>query len=259
MVRGYGQCGIGGSIASEDAGVNGLMMSAVRGFGSRMGVAGLMVATICLVGVVAAPAALGQSARRTRRESNANRKARVERTIADTYGNRWEVGGGGGVLRWHSGPYKKQNNDVTFWSSAMYSLTPKLGVEGLLGGAFGSARLGNTVQNATNPQIQTYDFMVGPSYRFRAKEKYSVSGYAAGGAAWGRFSTGPKDYLPEIVGLWPSGVRGAFGVGVNLDYNVDTKLSLRITPNYLGTTFGGTVQNNKGVNVGVVYRFGKVK
>jgi hypothetical protein len=33
----------------------------------------------------------------------------------------------------------------------------------------------------------------------------------------------------------------------------------RITPSYLGTTYGGTLQNNLGFEMGVVYRFGRQK
>jgi len=200
-----------------------------------------------------------QSTRRQRRESNANRRARITRTIDDTYSHRWEVGAGGGYLRFRSGEFKQQNNEVTFWTSGMYSLTPKLGVVGLVGGGFGSAKLNNTAENAVNPQIQNYDFMGGPSYRLVRKEKYSVSVYGAGGAGYGRFSTGPKDFPSTTVGLWPSGTAAAFGAGVNLDYNFYPNIAVRVTPNYLGTTYGSTVQNSKGVNFGVLYRFGRIR
>lgn len=203
--------------------------------------------------------ATAQSAHRTRRESNANRQARIARTIRDTYTRRWETGGGGGYLRFRSGQYKRQNNEVTFWGSALYGLTPRLGVLGMATGAFGSARLNNTVQNANNPQIQQYSFMAGPSYRVVAKDKYAISVYGTGGVAQGRFSTGPKDFPPQDVGLWPSGYVGSFGAGINLDYNLYPNLALRVTPTYLGTTFGGTVQNSKGVNLGLVYRFGRIR
>ncbi len=205
--------------------------------------------------------ASAQNTHRTRRESNANRKVRIARTTEQTYGHRWEVGGGGGVLRYRSGQFKLHNNEVTFWSSAMYSLTPKLGIVGSVGGAFGSARLGNNILNATNPQIQEYTFLGGPSYRFVRREHYSVSGYVTGGVGWGRISTGPKDFPPETPGidLYPSGFRPAFSVGANFDYNLFPNLAVRITPNYLGTTFGGSLQNNKGINAGIVYRFGSIK
>ena len=40
-----------------------------------------------------------------RRETNASRQARIQRTIDETYSHRWEVFGGGGYLRWRSGQY----------------------------------------------------------------------------------------------------------------------------------------------------------
>ena len=218
---------------------------------------GLLLLSVC------AGSASAQSQRRTRRESNANRKARIARTVEDTYTHRWEVGGGGGFLRFRSGEFKQQNNEVTFWATTQYSLTPKLGVLGLVGGGFGSAKLNNTDVNAVNPQIQNYDLMAGPVYRFVSKEKYSVSVYGAGGAGRGRFSTGPKDFPPNVVGLWNSGTAAAFGVGVNLDYNFYPNLAVRLTPNYLGTTYSGStgssIQNSRGVNFGVLYRFGRLR
>jgi hypothetical protein len=233
----------------------------------KMVSAGKRVAGAAGLGVlllsVGAGSASAQSQRRTRRESNANRKARIARTVEDTYTHKWEVGAGGGFLRFRSGEYKQQNNEVTFWGSALYALTPKLGVVGMAGGAFGSAKLNNTTVNAVNPQIQNFDFMAGPSYRFVSKEKYSVSVYGAGGAGSGRFSTGPKDFPPSVVGLWNSGTVAAFGAGLNLDYNFYPNLAVRVTPNYLGTTYSGadgsSIQNSKGVNFGVLYRFGRLR
>jgi hypothetical protein len=208
---------------------------------------------------VGASHAIGQSTRRARRESNANRRARIQRTVEATYTHRWEVGAGGGYERFRSGESTRQNNEVTFWGSTLYSLTPRIGAIGLAEGGFGSARLGNTIYNAVNPQIQNFSFMAGPSYRLLAKEKYAVSVYGAGGAAYGRFSTGPKDFPSTVVGLWPSGTAAAFSVGLSLDYNFYPNLAVRVTPDYLGSTYGGTLQNNKGVNFGVVYRFGHIR
>ena len=86
-----------------------------------------------------------QSVHRTRRESSASRKARVDRTIAQTYGHRYEAAGGGGFLRFRSGPYLQQNSEITFWASTMYSLNPKLGVVGEVRGAYGNAKIGNVL------------------------------------------------------------------------------------------------------------------
>jgi hypothetical protein len=198
--------------------------------------------------------------RRPRRESSANRKARIQRTIEDTYTHRWEVAGGGGYLRWRSGPYLQKNNEVTFWTGATYFFNPKLGVTGGIDGAYGNAKIGNTIYNIPNPQISEYTFMAGPTLRVYAQQKSAVSLYATGGTALGKFGGGSKG-IPDVdLGLWPSSnARAAFSAGVNFDYNLFPNLAVRLSPNYTGTTFGGTVQNNFGVNAGFVYRFGRIK
>src|SRR6185369_14109868 len=116
-----------------------------------------------------------QTTRRKRRESNANRKARIERTIQDTYSHRWEVGGGGGYLRFRSGEDLRRNNEVTWWVSGTYFLNQKLGILADTQGSYGNAKIGNTIYNINNPQISQYTFMAGPTYRVYAKEKFAAS------------------------------------------------------------------------------------
>src|SRR4051812_3255641 len=101
-----------------------------------------------------------------RRETNANRRARIERTIQDTYSHKWEAGAGGGYLRFRSGENLQKNNEVTFWLSATRFFNPKFGVIGDIRGAYGNAKVGNTEFNIKNPQISQYTFMAGPLYRF---------------------------------------------------------------------------------------------
>lgn len=209
------------------------------------------------------PVAHGQSVHRTRRESTASRKARIDRTIAQTYGHRYEAAGGGGFLRFRPGPYLQQNNEITFWASTMYSLNPKLGVVAEVRGAYGNAKIGNILPSGNtlpyNPKISQYSFMAGPSYRIRMKEKYSVSAFAEGGVGLGKFAGDSKGLTAADIGVWTGDYAGSFAIGANLDYNLDPNLSLRISPSYLGTTYGGTFEHSKGINAGIVYRFGKVK
>jgi hypothetical protein len=200
-----------------------------------------------------------QSARRTRRESNANRRARIERTIQDTYSHRWEVAGGGGYLRFRSGENLQKNNEVTFFLSGTRFFNPKFGIVGQVSGAFGSAKVGNTIYNIPNPQISQYYFTGGPAYRVYAKENYAVTVFGTGGAAIGKFDSGSKGIPAANLGLWDSQTRAVFSAGVNLDYNLYPNLAFRVTPAYLGSTFGGKLQNNIGVNAGIVYRFGHLK
>lgn len=194
-----------------------------------------------------------------RRETNANRRARIERTIQDTYSHQWELGGGGGYLRFRSGELLQKNNEVTFWMSGTRFFNPKLGIVGDVRGAYGNAKVGNTIYNIQNPQISQYTFMAGPLYRFYTREKTAVSVFGTAGAGIGKFDSGSKGIPAANLGLWPSETRAVFSVGANFDYNFYPNLAVRITPTYLGSTWGGTIQNNIGVNMGVVYRFGRIK
>lgn len=234
------------------------MMGVVR-FARAAVVTGMSAAL--LLGVLSSAEAQVKQ-RRARRETNASRQARIARTIAATYGNRWEVFGGGGYLRWRGGQYTKKNNEVSWAAAVNYYLDPKLAIVGDARGSFGYAHaLINNQFGVYNPQINEYTFMGGLSYRFYRTEKVSLSGQALGGVAWGIFSGGAKGLTGTTLGLWSDGFRPAFSLGVSADYNVFPNLAFRVTPTYVGTTFtspsGGSLQNNLGVNAGIIYRFGK--
>jgi hypothetical protein len=221
------------------------------GFALCLAVAALLIAS-CGTGAA--------QTRRPRRESSANRQARIARTIADTYSHRWEAAGGGGYLRWRSGPALQRNNEVTFDTSLSYFLTPKLGILGSINGAYGYAKIGNTIYNIPNPQISEYTFLAGPTYRFYVQQKTAASVFVQGGTALGKFGGGSKGFTDVSLGLWPSSnARAAFSAGLNVDYNLFPNLAVRLSPAYVGTTFGGTLQNNAGVSAGVVYRFGRIR
>jgi hypothetical protein len=201
--------------------------------------------------------------RNPRRETNANRRARIAKQIAETYTHRWEVGGGGGYLRFRSGQFTQKNSEIAFWANTSYYFNQKLGVTGEIRGAYGNGKVPNLNQFASlvnNPQISEYPFLGGPTYRFRLREKYALSAFALGGTAIGKFDGDSKGIPATTLGFWPStSARPAFSIGGNLDLNLYPNLAFRITPSYLGTTFGGSLQNNVGFEMGVVYRFGRQK
>ena len=199
--------------------------------------------------------------RRSRRETNASRQARIQRTIHDTYAHRYEAFGGGGYLRWKSGPANRKNNEVTWAAEADRYLTPRLAVVGDARGSFGRAyqveNFGLVYPQVPRPQINEYFFTGGVNYRFYAKEKVALSVKGTGGVVWGIFSGGAQGLTGQQVGLWQDGFRPAFTANFNADYNFFPNLAFRVSPTYVGTTFGGGVQNNLGINAGVVYRFGQ--
>jgi hypothetical protein len=219
-------------------------------------------AAVLLFVALGTVSAAAQSEHRVRRESTATRKARIARMIDETYGHRWEAGGGGGYMRFRSGPYLRQNNEVSFWASTLYSLNPKFGILGTVEGSYGKAKIGNEtpglVSLSFNPQISEYAFMAGPSYRFVAKEKFSVAGFVQGGLDLGKFAGASKGFPASSIGVWQGDFSPAFSAGLNLDYHFDPSFSIRVTPQYLGTTYDSTLQNSKALNVGIVYRFGKI-
>jgi hypothetical protein len=211
--------------------------------------------------VMLAPAASAQNTRRPRRESNQARQARITRTIEDTYSHRYEAAGGGGYERFRSGQNQQQDNQVTFWASNLYALNPKLGILGEVRGAYGNAKIGNVLPSGNvlnyNPKISEYNFMAGPSYRFVRQLKYSVSGFAEAGLGLGKFDGDSKGLSSANIGVWNSGLAPSFSAGLNLDYNLSPTFAVRVTPTYLGTLYNSTLQNSKGLNLGVVYRFGR--
>jgi hypothetical protein len=205
----------------------------------------------------------GQAQQTKRHETNANRRARIQRQIADTYTHRWEVGGGGGWLRFRSGEYTQKNSEIAFWMDTTYYLNQKLGLTGELRGAYGNAKVPNLNQFATlvgSPQISEYPFMAGPTYRLYRQQRYAVSVFALGGTAIGKFDGDSKGIPAVDLGFWPStNAAPAISVGGNLDLNIYPNLAFRIAPSYLGTGYGGSWQNNAGFNMGLVIRFGRQK
>jgi hypothetical protein len=222
-----------------------------------------LLPAVLLVAALSASSALAQNARRSGRETNANRKARIERQIAETYTHRWEVAGGGGYLRFRSGQFTQKNSEIAFWLNTTYYFNRNLGLTGEVRGAYGNAKIDNLNPYASlvgRPQISEYPFLAGPTYRFRLRQKTALSVFALGGTAIGKFDGASKGISAANLGLWPStNARPAFSLGGSLDLNLYPNLAFRITPSYTATTFGGTLENNAGFEMGLVYRFGRQK
>jgi opacity protein-like surface antigen len=239
-------------------------------FGFRLSVKWVAVVLLAAAMVSGASAVEAQTAHRTRRESNANRKARIAKTIEETYSHRWELAGGGGYMRFNSGA-PQRNNEVTFWMNATryFTRNPKLGITGEVRGAYGNAKINNTGNINFNPQISEYPFLAGVTYRVYEKEKIAISIYGEGGVALGKFAGDSKGFDEASIGVWQSATRPAVSIGANFDYNFYPDIAFRFSPTYTPTFFRlpegsisgpqGTAQNNLGFNIGLIYRFGKIK
>ncbi len=259
----------GGEVRRADLASNGTKNGGAQEFSlivrslSRSTVCNHALATVLMAVLLAASPVHAQSTRRPARETNANRKARIAQQVTETYTHRWEVGGGGGFLRFRSGSINQKNNEISFWMNTTYYLNQKLGLTGELRGYYGNAKIQNYNSYANlvgSPQISEYPFLAGPTYRFRLRQKTAISVFALGGTAIGKFDGDLHNKTAAQLGLWPStSARPAFSLGTNVDLNLYPNFAFRIAPSYLMTTFGGSVQNNLGFEMGLVYRFGRQK
>jgi hypothetical protein len=225
----------------------------------------LLIAAVCSAVSLTAAAQVapsGTPAPGASRRIRANRQARVQRNIQDAYSHKYEIAGGGGFLRFREGQYLQKITQVNFFMTGAYNLKPQFAIVADVRGMYGHGNIPNvfSLNNVFAPQISEYTFMGGPQYRFIGKEKYSISASATAGVALSKFGGDAKGLASQDIGLWPdSNAKPAFSVNLIADYNIYNNLAVRVQPTYLGTTFGNTIQNNLGVQFGVVYRFGRQK
>jgi len=201
---------------------------------------------------------------RRHHENSVTRQLHLTRAIEETYTHRWEIGGGGGFLRFEPGPLLRRDNQIDWAMSGAYYLTPAYGIVAEVSGHDGDVKLNNALPGGPNigsvhPLVTEYTFMAGPQWRFYRSEKYAISGHVMGGYAMGNFDGGSKGIAAPLLGMWPTGNAFAASAGVDLDYNFYPNLALRVEPLYLYTHFGSANQNNKGLNLELVYRFGRIK
>jgi hypothetical protein len=218
-----------------------------------------------IISLATAPAVQAET-RHRRHETTVSRKYRTARVVEDTYSRKVEAAFGGGFFRFQPGAAVRRATQVDWAASGAYYFTPAYAIVGDIRGNYGNVSLPNyTIYNGQyspngvyHPLITEYTFMAGPQWRFYRREKYAVSAHVMGGMALGNFDGGTHGIPAPVLGMWPTGSTFAGSVGVNLDYNIYSNLSLRVEPTYVMTHFGSTTQANKGgVNAQVVYRFGK--
>ncbi|AXC11133.1 hypothetical protein ACPOL_1791 [Acidisarcina polymorpha] len=188
---------------------------------------------------------------------NARRQARIQQIIRETYGAKFEGYFGGGYLRFHPGDTKQHINEADWNIGITDYLRPRLGVTADFRGYYGTAYIGNNPYAVFEPGISQYSILFGPQYRVYERPKWAATIQALAGFGHGNFDTGTGGLPASLIGLYNDGTVFSFSVGAPLDYNLSPSLALRLTPLYLFTNYGSSVQNNLGFNAGVVYRWGK--
>jgi hypothetical protein len=187
----------------------------------------------------------------------ARRQARRAQAIHDAYSHLYEVFVGGGYQRFTPGP-ALQRTTMYSWDVAVTRFwSEKLGLAVDVRGNYGTAFVGLNQTSVTRPAISHYDFLVGPTYRFRMRPKYSIAGSVKGGVAMSNFSSDTNKFGTAALGLYPDGTTYAINASVIGEANITPSFSLRLAPDYMATGFGSTLQNDFGFTYGFVYRFGK--
>ena len=187
----------------------------------------------------------------------ARREARRQQAIHDTYAHLYEVFVGGGYQRFTPGP-GLQRNTMYAWDAAISRFwSERLGLTFEGRGNYGTAYVGLNETSLTRPAISHYDFMVGPTYRFKMRPRYSIAGSVKGGVAIGNFTGDTNGFGSAVLGLYPDGATYALNASLIGEVNISPNLSLRLAPEYMATGFGSTLQNDFGATYGFVFRFGK--
>lgn len=187
----------------------------------------------------------------------ARREQRRAQAIRDAYSHLYEAYVGGGYLRFTPGKNLQRLTYYAWDTGFARYYNDRLGVTLDARGYYGTAYVGLNFASVTRPSISTYTFMGGPTYRFYMQPKYSIAGRVMGGYALGNFSGDTNGFGSKALGLYEDSGTYAFSGAVLGEYNVTPNIALRLAPEYVGTGFSSSLQNNLGFTAGLVYRFGK--
>ena len=187
----------------------------------------------------------------------ARREQRRAQAIHDVYSHLYEGYAGMGYLRFKPGPNLQRVTYYAWDTGFTRYYSQRLGVTLDGRGYYGTSFVGLNFSSVTRPAISTYAVMGGPTYRFYLQPRYSIAGRVMGGYAQGNFSSDTNGFGATALGLYPDG--GTYAVSGSLigEYNLTPSIGLRLSPEYVGTGFGSTMQNSFGFTGGVVFRFGK--
>jgi hypothetical protein len=187
----------------------------------------------------------------------ARRAQRRAAAIREVYSHLYEAYVGFGYLRFTLPSPLQRVNEYDWNAGFTRYYSERLGVTLDSRGYYGTPFVYNNESNITKPAISQYAVLLGPTYRFYLHPKYSIAGRVMGGWLLGDFSGDANGVPISITHLYPDG--NTYGVDASLifEYNLSPGLGLRIAPDYFGSGFGSTFQNNLGFTAGIVYRFGK--
>jgi hypothetical protein len=140
----------------------------------------------------------------------------------------------------------------TMWFST------RLGATANVRGYYGTSGVVPNPYNIHGPFVFEHLFLGGPSIRGPKNEHAALTFHALFGGSYGVFDSAIDQGLTgPNLGLFNNGVAFATALGGSIDLNRSPRLSVRLSPDYLLTRFGGVSQNEFAISVGVLYRLSK--
>jgi hypothetical protein len=177
------------------------------------------------------------------------------------YKNKYDIYGGFASSHFNAGPALIPGANLggfdvqgTMW------LGMRLGATANVRGYYGTTGVVPNPYNIHGPLIYEYQFMGGPSIRGPRNEHAALTFHGLVGGSYGVFDSAiNKGLTGPNLGLFNNGTTLAVAAGGSVDLNRSPRWSLRISPDYLLTRFGGVSQNEFAISVGVLYRFRKMR
>ena len=179
---------------------------------------------------------------------------------APQYNNRWEVYGGAQYSHFNPSPvHNIQATNLLGWNgTATVYFRPSWGLEAGARGLYGTLSVpANGFNIPASPRMSETLFLFGPTFRMFRGRNYAAGLHALVGAAYGSFDKDfPSGVQPDVVGIYNNKLALGGAVGGWADYNVSTRLAVRVITDYQPTRYGFSTQNEFAGSVGIVYKFG---
>jgi hypothetical protein len=177
------------------------------------------------------------------------------------YRNRYDIYGGLASSHFNAGPALIPGANLggfdvqgTMWFST------RLGATANVRGYYGTTGVVPNPYGIRGPFIMEHLFLGGPSIRGPKNEHAALTFHALVGGSYGIFDSAIDQGLTgPNLGLFSNGVALAAALGGSLDLNRSPRFSVRLSPDYLLTRFGGVSQNEFAISLGVLYRFNKMR
>lgn len=164
---------------------------------------------------------------------------------------------GGQFGRGKLGPNLDDSNLAGWNMSVTDYLTPAIGITADFQGLYGRASVTNRLGLANDPFVSQHSYFLGPQFRWRRHERYSMSERILVGATTSSFDSDLGGRSPQAFGMYPNATKLAIKIGGALDINLKPRMALRIAPATVIQRYNGETKTQFGLSTGLVFRFGK--